>query len=579
MDGTVVQNGGTTFSVNNITANHTVQVTFTVSAFSVTPSSDTNGTISPNTVQTVPAGSSLTFTATPNTYYLVNTWSVDGTVVQTGGTTYTLANITADHSVQVTFMTTSVIGLGQIRLNPAPTVVVPLSLQAQGDENSLAGSIAFDPTLLGNPQMVLGSDAANGLLLLNSSQVANGQLGYGIALPPGQTFNAGSCQLATITFDLLNPQYIGPIALTFSNQPVACDLADGDADDIAAQWVNGSVTVNHPPVAVNDAYTLNENTTLTVAGPGVLGNDSDPDGDALTAVLVTPPAHGTVTLNADGSFSYTPQHNYVYELGVDSFTYQAFDGLAYSNTATVTLTVNPVGYEGDVAPRPDGDGTLTIADWVQEGRYIVGLDTPAPGSEFMRADCAPRATQGDGKMTVADWVQVGRYAVGLDPLEAIGGPAAPLSGSVAPKEAQKLATAGTKRVVSFTAAPLKCGKSGVVTVTLAAQGDESALGFGVSFDAKRLKFVSAKVVGAAAAATLNVNASDAGNGHFGVALMLPLPKTCAPGKQPVVAFTFQPLLPGPTPLSFSDQVVTREIAGMDAAVLPASFVNGAVNVR
>ena len=57
-----------------------------------------------------------------------------------------------------------------------------------------------------------------------------------------------------------------------------------------------------------------------------------------------------------------------------------------------------------------------------------------------------------------------------------------------------MATAGTKRVVSFTAAPLKCGKPGVVSVTLAAQGDESALGFGVSFDAKRLKFVSAKVV-------------------------------------------------------------------------------------
>ena len=381
----------------------------------------------------VASGGSVTFTATPNTGYVVNSWQLDGTVVQNGGTTFTLYNITAAHRVQVTFMATSVLSLGQVRLNPAPTVPVPLSLQAQGDENSLAGSIAFDPTLLGNPQVVLGSDAANGLLLLNSSQVANGLLGFGIALPPGQTFPAGSCQLATITFDLLNPQYIGPIALTFSNQPVACDLADGDADDISAQWVNGSVRVNHPPVAVNDAYTLNENTTLTIAGPGVLGNDSDPDGDALTAVLVTPPAHGTVTLNADGSFSYTPQHNYVYELGVDSFTYQAFDGLAYSNTATVTLTVNPVGYEGDVAPRPDGDGTLTIADWVQEGRYIVNLDAPAPGSEFMRADCAPRATQGDGKMTVADWVQVGRYAVGLDPLEAIGGPAEPLSGSVAPK--------------------------------------------------------------------------------------------------------------------------------------------------
>ena len=57
----------------------------------------------PGTAQTVNYGSSLTFTATPNTGYTVNTWSVDGTVQQTGGTTFTLSNITANHTVQVTF--------------------------------------------------------------------------------------------------------------------------------------------------------------------------------------------------------------------------------------------------------------------------------------------------------------------------------------------------------------------------------------------------------------------------------------------------------------------------------------------
>ena len=61
-------------------------MTFTPLTFTVTPSSDTNGTISPSTAQTVNYGSSLTFTATPNTGYTVNTWSVDGTVAQTGGT-------------------------------------------------------------------------------------------------------------------------------------------------------------------------------------------------------------------------------------------------------------------------------------------------------------------------------------------------------------------------------------------------------------------------------------------------------------------------------------------------------------
>ena len=54
-------------------------------------------------------------------------------------------------------------------------------------------------------------------------------------------------------------------------------------------------------MAVDDAYTTAEDTPLTVAAPGVLANDTDVDGDALTAVLVTGPANGTLTLNADGS--------------------------------------------------------------------------------------------------------------------------------------------------------------------------------------------------------------------------------------------------------------------------------------
>ena len=86
-------------------------------------------------------------------------------------------------------------------------------------------------------------------------------------------------------------------------------------------------------------YSTNEDTPLTVAAPGVLGNDTDVDGPTLTAVLVTGPAHGTLTLNADGSFTYTPAANYN---GPDSFTYKANDGIADRNVATVTITVTAV---------------------------------------------------------------------------------------------------------------------------------------------------------------------------------------------------------------------------------------------
>jgi VCBS repeat-containing protein len=97
------------------------------------------------------------------------------------------------------------------------------------------------------------------------------------------------------------------------------------------------VSANHPPVGNNDSYSMNANTSLVIPGPGVLANDSDADGDSLAAVLVSGPAHGALSLNADGSFSYTPGSNYH---GPDTFTYMPFDGQVSGNTATVSITIN-----------------------------------------------------------------------------------------------------------------------------------------------------------------------------------------------------------------------------------------------
>jgi VCBS repeat-containing protein len=109
----------------------------------------------------------------------------------------------------------------------------------------------------------------------------------------------------------------------------------------------GSVSVNvmslnQAPVANPNAYSVNEDTTLTVPNTGVLGllaNDTDVNNNPLTAALVNGPANGTLTLNADGSFTYTPNSNFN---GSDSFTYKANDGNADSNVATVSVTVTSV---------------------------------------------------------------------------------------------------------------------------------------------------------------------------------------------------------------------------------------------
>ena len=122
--------------------------------------------------------------------------------------------------------------------------------------------------------------------------------------------------------------YTGPDTFTYRAQ-------DGYSTSGVAT-VTITVAPDRAPVATNDSYSLMANTTLSVPGPGVLANDSDADGDSLTAVLVTAPTKGTVNLNTNGGFTYAPAANYV---GSDSFTYRASDGLTNSGLATVSLSV------------------------------------------------------------------------------------------------------------------------------------------------------------------------------------------------------------------------------------------------
>ena len=104
LDSNIAQTGGTTFALPNITANHTVRVTFKVAMFTISPTAGTHGTLKPDTVQTVYSGQCLTFTAAPACGYMVQCWSVDGKVAQTFGRQFTLKNIIDNHAVKVTFV-------------------------------------------------------------------------------------------------------------------------------------------------------------------------------------------------------------------------------------------------------------------------------------------------------------------------------------------------------------------------------------------------------------------------------------------------------------------------------------------
>jgi subtilisin-like proprotein convertase family protein len=111
-----------------------------------------------------------------------------------------------------------------------------------------------------------------------------------------------------------------------------------DSSDLSSPRITIPVTltVNTAPAAADDIYSTVMEETLTVPAPGVLENDSDADGDPLEAVLDTPPANGSLILNPDGSFTYTPDAGFE---GQDSFTYYANDGFEDSNLALVTINV------------------------------------------------------------------------------------------------------------------------------------------------------------------------------------------------------------------------------------------------
>ena len=98
--------------------------------------------------------------------------------------------------------------------------------------------------------------------------------------------------------------------------------------------------LNHVAVANDDGYQVDEDNTLVVpAVDGVLANDVDGDNDTMSAILVTQPDHGSLSLNLDGSFTYLPDSNFN---GIDAFTYLVNDGEADSNEAAVTIVVNPI---------------------------------------------------------------------------------------------------------------------------------------------------------------------------------------------------------------------------------------------
>ncbi len=224
---------------------------------------------------------------------------------------------------------------------------------ATGTSNTATVNITVSPINdppVANPQAVIAEEGTPLDITLTGTDVDGDTLTFVIATGPANGGLLGTPPNVTYTS---NTPYIGPDLFTFT-------VNDGTVTSLAATVDITVIAPNVPPTAVDDIYSTPEDTQLVVIAPGVLANDNDPESAAMTAELVTTTTNGNLTLNPDGSFTYTPNPDFH---GSDSFVYRANDGIETSSDATVNLTINPVNdppLAGDDQYNMTPDTTLIV---------------------------------------------------------------------------------------------------------------------------------------------------------------------------------------------------------------------------
>ena len=237
----------------------------------------------------------------------------------------------------------------------APVAVADSAIVAENGSHTFPasgpGSLTFNDTdadFTDTLRVVAVTTPAHGTATVTSSGA--------VIYTPDTNYSGSDAFIYTVSDGLLT-----------SSAPVTLDVRFGNIPPVATSDFYGNTTA---PVSMSTAECLLagaapcEDTLFTVAAPGILANDTDVEHDPLTVSLVTIPAHGTLTLSANGAFSYQPVLNYS---GPDAFAYKANDGTSDSNVATVQLLIHQV----NDAPITEADAFTAVLD--------QPLDVPAPG--------------------------------------------------------------------------------------------------------------------------------------------------------------------------------------------------------
>ena len=200
-----------------------------------------------------------------------------------------------------------------------------------------------DAPVAGNDARTTAEDTALTMVALrnNDSDVDGDALTITAFTQPAHGTVSCTATACTYTPDA---DYFGGDSFTYT-------ISDGNGGTSTATVGLTVTPVNDAPVAVNDARSTPEDTAIVI---GVVGNDTDTEGNSLTIVSHSPASAGTVTCGAT-TCTYTPGSNYN---GADSFTYTISDGAGGSATATVSITVTAV----NDAPVAVGDSRTTAED-------------------------------------------------------------------------------------------------------------------------------------------------------------------------------------------------------------------------
>jgi hypothetical protein len=275
-------------------------------------------------------------------------------------------------------------GGGISTLEPEPAYQSKYGLQySNGTENART-----------TPDVSLNADAANSPVLIYDSYDTN-QFGNPIGWTGigGTSFSAPAwAALIAIADEARAAENLGTLDGATQTLPMLYQLSSNDFHDITqgndgyaagpgydlatglgtpvASRVVGDLWGQAAPVAKSATFSVNAGTTLTIAAAGgLLANDTDPLGEPLVVSSFSQPAHGSVTVNPDGAFTYQPTSTFA---GTDSFTYSILDtGTGVSSSATVTITVTqgppdlaqatPAGWSGPLAVSTQKGNPTTAA--------------------------------------------------------------------------------------------------------------------------------------------------------------------------------------------------------------------------